>query len=88
MSANPSPSVIRSQRNNKRRPASLQPIELESHEESPHGLQPTDEVKAGLIGPGNLNLDSRGKLKLVKPKDHLGYFSTRHSILSNYIVMS
>ena len=75
MSKTPSPSVVRSQRNDIRRPTSHYEIELEGHQDAEAGTLHPDRVKLGQ--PESLDLDSHGKLKLVKEIDHLGYFSTR-----------
>ena len=75
MSSNPSPSVVRSQRNNIRRPASGYEIELDAYQDDETKMLPQKWVKDDR--PESLDLDSHGKLQLVKPKDHLGYFSTR-----------
>lgn len=75
MSTNPSPSVVRSQRNNVRRPASNHEIELDAYSYGQAKTLDPEWEKAGR--PESLDLDSHGKLKLVKPNDHLGYFSTR-----------
>lgn len=70
---NPSPAVVRSQRNNIRRPVSDR-IELAAYQDDETKILDSQWVEPGR--PGSLDLDSHGKLKLVKPKDHLGYFST------------
>lgn len=75
MSSNPSPTVVRSQRNNVRRPASNHEIELDAYQYENTGVLLPDQTKTDT--PENLDHDSRGKLQLVKSKDHLGYFSTR-----------
>ena len=75
MSTNPSPSVVRSQRNNVRRPTSNHEIELDAYQDDESRMLRPDQAKTGR--PDNLDLGSHGKLKLVRPRDHLGYFSTR-----------
>ncbi len=75
MPTNPSPTVVRSQRNNVRRPVSHHEIELDAFQNDGLGMLHPDQAKAD---PHEiLDLDSYGKLKLVRPRDHLGYFSTR-----------
>lgn len=81
MSTNPSPSVVRSQRNNIRRPVSDH-IELDTYQDDEAKILNPQWVETGR--PGGLDLDSYGKLKLVKPKDHLGYFSTRWDPLAAF----
>ena len=75
MSTNPIPSVVRSQRNNIRRPASHHEIELDAFPNDRAGILHPYQAKADR--PESVDLDSYGKLQLVRPKDHLGYFSTR-----------
>ena len=82
MSGNPSPLVVRSQRNNDRRPIDRDVIELEATKDGEAAfLQPALPKLPSLPEPGSLSFESCGKLRLVRPKDHLGYFSTRHVTL-------
>ena len=82
MPGNPSPSIVRSQRNDDRRPSDRDEAELEAARDREAAL-----LQPGLLKlpsppePGSLDFASRGKLRLVRPKDHLGYFSTRHVTL-------
>lgn len=83
MSTNPSPSVVRSQRNNVRRPTSNHEIELDAYQDDESRMLRPDQAKTGR--PDNLDLGSHGKLKLVRPRDHLGYFSTSALILNKMV---
>ena len=80
MPENPSPSIIRSQRNDVRRPPSIEQTELDAFQDGEDKLPRSQQVKLNPPEPESIDLDSHGKLQLVKPKDHLGYFSTRHAI--------
>ena len=82
MSGNPSPSIVRSQRNNDRRPSDRDEVELEAASDGEAALlQPGLRKLPSPSEPGSLDFRSRGELRLVRPKDHLGYFSTRHVTL-------
>ena len=88
MSGNPSPAVVRSQRNNDRRPSSRDEIELDAAKDGEAApLQPGQTKLPSLPEPGSLDFDSRGQLRLVRPKDHLGYFSTRHVTLRRRVIL-
>ena len=87
MSGYPTPPIVRSQRNNYRRPTDRDVIELEAGRDGEAALvQPGVPKLSSLPEPGSLYFESRGKLCLVKPKDHLGYFSTRHVTLRRRFV--
>ena len=87
MSGNPSPSIVRSQRNNDRRPIDRDVFELEvTRDGEAASLQPGLPKLPSLPEPGSLYFESCGKLRLVRPKDHLGYFSTRHVTLRRRLV--
>ena len=87
MSGNPTPSIVRSQRNNNRRATDRDVIELEAGRDGEAALvQPGLPKLLSLPESGSLYFESRGKLRLVKPKDHLGYFSTRHVTLRRRLV--
>lgn len=87
MSGNPSPSIVRSQRNNDRRPIDRDVIELEAARDGEAAvLQPGLLKVPSLPDPGSLHFERSGKLRLVRPKDHLGYFSTRHVTLRRRLV--
>jgi hypothetical protein len=61
--------VIRSKRNQNRKPAPSDPI---------NEPQRSEQVQAQANGRVDLDhVGSRAKLKLVKPSHYLGYFSTR-----------
>ena len=83
MSGNPSPSIVRSQRNNDRRPIDRDVFELEVTRDGEAASLPK---LPSLPEPGSLYFKSCGKLRLVRPKDHLGYFSTRHVTLRRRLV--
>ena len=71
---NPSPFVVRSQRNRRRPPASST---ITGGAVSHAGALQVDETKLEASDRNSLCHDSHGKLLLVDKDEHLGYFSTR-----------
>lgn len=88
MSGNPSPSIVRSQRNNDRRPSDRDEIELEAASDGEAALLHSGLPKLhSPPEPATLDFESCGKLRLVRPKDHLGYFSTRYAALRPRLII-
>ena len=71
---NPSPFVVRSQRNRRRPPASST---IAAAAISNAETLRVDETKLEASDRNSLCHDSHGKLRLVHKDEHLGYFSTR-----------
>lgn len=82
MSGIPSPSFVRSQRNQFRRPASDQWFELDEIHTTQGRIEQRNQEKGESTGFESINHDSHGRMQIVKAQDHLSYFSTRYVIIS------
>ena len=88
LSGNPSPSIVRSQRNNDRHSFDRDEIEIEVARDGKAALlQPGQTKPPSPPEPWSLDFESCGKLRLVRPKYHLGYSSTRHVTLRRGLIL-